>query len=341
MTRTPLRRTWMRAATSLSLFLGTLGLAPAADAALTCSALPEFVRLFLRSHVRYHDLSPEVRERAIENFVVSLDGSRTLLTEPEAKRLRASLAGIFEGTKKGKCEKLTDAHKEIVRGHERAALFVRDTVNAEGYEIDDTASIVLDPTDRGYPADAAARDELLRSLIHFQMSNYLRTGETLDNAKKLLIHRYELRTKRLADLDAEDLYTAFLDAFASSLDPHSNYYSAENHEDFQISMKLSLEGIGVALSERDGYAVVERIIPGGAADRLEGLTDREREVLTELGRGATNAEISDTLFIGAATVKTHVSNILTKLGLRDRAQAVVFAYESGLITPGGHDIGFS
>ena len=48
---------------------------------------------------------------------------------------------------------------------------------------------------------------------------------------------------------------------------------------------------------------------------------------------------SETLYIGAATVKTHVSNILTKVGLRDRAQAVVFAYESGLITPGHHDIG--
>ena len=63
-----------------------------------------------------------------------------------------------------------------------------------------------------------------------------------------------------------------------------------------------------------------------ASRRLEELTDREREVLVQLGRGATNAEISDTLFIGAATVKSHVSNILTKLGLRDRAQAVVFAY---------------
>ncbi|MCL4143362.1 UNVERIFIED_CONTAM: hypothetical protein GTU68_057945 [Idotea baltica] len=73
--------------------------------------------------------------------------------------------------------------------------------------------------------------------------------------------------------------------------------------------------------------------------RLKNLTDREREVLTQLATGANNAEISETLYIGAATVKSHVSNILTKLGLRDRAQAIVFAYESGLITPGHHDIG--
>ena len=77
-----------------------------------------------------------------------------------------------------------------------------------------------------------------------------------------------------------------------------------------------------------------------AARRLETLTEREKEVLRELGRGATHAEISRELFIGAATVKTHVSHVLTKLGLRDRTQAAVFAYESGLITPGQHDIGF-
>ncbi len=76
-----------------------------------------------------------------------------------------------------------------------------------------------------------------------------------------------------------------------------------------------------------------------AAQRLDKLSEREREVLLELGKGASNAEMAETLFIGAATVKSHVSSILTKLGLRDRAQAVVFAYESGLITPGHHDIG--
>ncbi len=56
-------------------------------------------------------------------------------------------------------------------------------------------------------------------------------------------------------------------------------------------------------------------------------------------RGSSNVEIAEEIFIGAATVKSHVSSILTKLGLRDRAQAVVFAYESGLIEAGDHDIG--
>ncbi|MGM1062730.1 response regulator [Saccharothrix sp. Mg75] len=86
--------------------------------------------------------------------------------------------------------------------------------------------------------------------------------------------------------------------------------------------------------------LVERFASGGAASGpavhrdLASLTPREREVLTLLGRGLSNAELASALVLSEATVKTHVARIFAKLALRDRAQAVVLAYETGLVAPG-------
>jgi DNA-binding NarL/FixJ family response regulator len=71
----------------------------------------------------------------------------------------------------------------------------------------------------------------------------------------------------------------------------------------------------------------------GLKRRVASLTDREREVLVELARGLTNTEIGEQLHMSPATAKTHVSRLLAKLDARDRAQLVIVAYETGLVTP--------
>jgi DNA-binding NarL/FixJ family response regulator len=81
------------------------------------------------------------------------------------------------------------------------------------------------------------------------------------------------------------------------------------------------------------FAQQAAAVPAPAAG-LELLTDREREVLAFVARGCSNAEIAEQLFMSHATAKTHVSRLLTKLQARDRAQLVVVAYESGIVTPG-------
>ena len=141
----------------------------------------------------------------------------------------------------------------------------------------------------------------------------------------------------------------------TTFDPDEYVYQALRAGASGFVLKdISPEGLVAAVrTVADGGAllapsVTQRLISRFAAPpsldpsvvaRLDRLTSREREVLVAVATGLSNIEIAENLFVGAATVKSHVSSILTKLGLNNRAQAVAFAYESGLVKPGASDIG--
>ena len=250
--------------------------AGAADG-LTCEAIPQLAREFLKNHVETNRLTDDGEARAVDLFIRRLDSSRSLFLDKEAAAARDSLKGIFEKMRNGDCQPLFDLHQSLIARNASLEGFVKEIVEDPNFKLDESVELQMDPDERGYPQTVQEREKLLRSLVHFQLSNYLAAGESLDDSKHHLVRRYELRTKRLRELEPDDIYSAFLDSFALSLDPHSDYLSADVLEDFRISMSLSLEGIGVALAERDGYSVVERIIPGGAADRLEnGLKPKDK-----------------------------------------------------------------
>jgi len=105
----------------------------------------------------------------------------------------------------------------------------------------------------------------------------------------------------------------------------------------ELRRAVRVVAAGEALLDPGVTATVLRAVASGAAPRddrrLEGLTERETEVLQQLGRGLTNDEIARALYLSPATARTYVSRLLAKLGARDRAALVILAYETGLVTP--------
>jgi DNA-binding NarL/FixJ family response regulator len=155
----------------------------------------------------------------------------------------------------------------------------------------------------------------------------------LEAARRILATGSPTRVVVLTTFDEDEYVTAALRAGVSGF-----LLKVAPPEDLVAAVRTVAAGHGlldpaVTLRVIETYAAAPAPDPARAA-ALVRLTERETDVLTLVAAGLSNAEIAARLYLGEATVKTHVSRLLLKLGLRDRVQAVAFAYESGLVTPG-------
>jgi DNA-binding NarL/FixJ family response regulator len=158
-------------------------------------------------------------------------------------------------------------------------------------------------------------------------------------------------TRRLADLPLDPLPRVLIlttferdDYIQDALRAGASGFLLKNAPPEDLLHAIQVVAAGEALlAPSVTRRMIERWLDAPAAPATERpveltrLTDREVEVLALLARGRSNAEIADHMIISATTVKTHVSNLLGKLGLRDRIQAVVYAYEHGVVRPGQQD----
>ena len=269
-----LRATGMLLATAMAACTQTSRHAEAAT--LRCDDLGELIAKYPAVHYSVHQITPEIRARTAEQFVESLDPSRTLLLKAEATSFKEALKGGFDDIIDGECTLLSKTYERILTSAQEDTQRAR-AMMTEVYSIDKSVKLVIDPDDRGYPEDRQARDKLGQALIHFQMANYIKGGVEMDKAKKQLVHRYELTEKRIKERATKrQLPEMFAEAFARALDPHTSYLSHDSLQDFQINMKLSLEGIGAALRSGDGFTYIESLIPGGGAEKSGKLRPKDK-----------------------------------------------------------------
>ncbi|MFD3552231.1 response regulator [Streptomyces goshikiensis] len=166
-------------------------------------------------------------------------------------------------------------------------------------------------------------------LLDIRMPNM----DGLEAARRILAENRHCRVIMLTTFDLDQYVYAALAAGASG-------FLLKDVTPAHLAAAVRLVGTGDALlAPSITRRLVERCAPAAAPEAaahrdLDALTPREREVLTLMGQGLSNTELARALTLSEATVKTHVARIFAKLGLRDRAQAVVLAYETGLVTPG-------
>lgn len=231
------------------------------------SDVPALVNQFLSMHVQYHSLNDELSERVLDNFIISLDYGKYYFYKKDIDQFSKYRHKIDDYVQNNQFGFIDDIYSVYKKRFLESNKLVNELIKSKfDFTVDE--KIVVDRDKVGYAETKADMRERWRKNIKLQLLNYLSSGQSLAEAKKKLAKKYNLLNKRIEEIDEEKLLDRFMNAFSMSLDPHSNYLTQEENEDFSISMKLKLEGIGVRLKSEDGFVIVESIITGGAADKL-------------------------------------------------------------------------
>lgn len=249
---------------------------------LSCVHLYPVQMKYLEKHVNFAKLSKNLESRTIEQFVKRLDGSKLYLLQKDVKDIEKMMAGFFDKAKAKDCAALDKANDLFIKRVEERVAHAKKFLGPK-FKYDAKASIQRDPQDRPRPKSMAEANKFHETYMQYQVASYLATDMKMDEAKQQIVRNYERALKRVQEYKKEDLLSSYLDSFARALDPHSSYLSDDALQDFEISMRLSLEGIGATLSSQDGFTVIEQLIPGGAAAASGKLKNKDR--IIQVGQG--------------------------------------------------------
>ncbi|MGY8732153.1 MAG: carboxy terminal-processing peptidase [Pirellulales bacterium] len=233
--------------------------------------------LMTRQHLTKHKLDDEISQRALVAFLKTLDPMKLYFLKSDIDEFDAKKNDIDDMIKDGK---LDFAFTVFDRLMERMVESVTAANRMIDKKHDFTADEYLstDWDNLTYAADRAALDDRWRKRIKYNLL-VLKGDETEgDEARQRLHRRYNSLLKQMQQTKSDELLEMFLTAVTTSYDPHTTYMSPTTLENFEIQMRLNLDGIGAQLTLEDGYTNITKIIPGGAADLQGDLTVKDRIV---------------------------------------------------------------
>jgi carboxyl-terminal processing protease len=262
---------------------------PTAPAARDRYIAMELVRLLSREHISQRPFDPELAFRAVELFLQMLDPWKLYFYEKDVETLRGAAPKLPEALARGDLTFPYQVYKVMIaRVDERAALAEELVQTEHDFTVDEW--MVRDRKSLPYPRDEAEARERWRQRVKHDLLILKAEGTVGEAAREKLSRRYRTFAKRMHQMDDEELLEMFLTAVCNAYDPHSSYMSPSTLENFEITMRLNLEGIGASLQWEDGYTVVRELVPGGAAARDGRLKLGDR--IIGVGQGPTG-EIED------------------------------------------------
>jgi carboxyl-terminal processing protease len=299
MTNRPWAKRWI---TGIAICASAVGLAALLGAAMTPPPTPAAATAILeptdqenyvarrvadivaREHYRRAPLDDHLSSLILDRYLDALDGGRSYFYASDVAEFERYRYELDDAIKAGDVEPAFAIFRRYQqRSRERMAYAIELLSKKPDFDIDE--SFNFDREKEPWPANATEMNELWRKRVKNDALSLVTTGKTWTEAADILRKRYEHVEKRMDQSKPEDVFEAFMNAFVLSLDPHSNYFSARNSEEYNIQMSLSYEGIGASLLMTDDYVTVTDVIAGGPAALSGKLAANDR--ITAVGEGKT------------------------------------------------------
>jgi carboxyl-terminal processing protease len=269
---------------------------PAAAAALAPTEQENYVArrvadIVAREHYRRAPLDDHLSSLILDRYLDSIDGSRSYFYASDIAEFERYRYQLDDAIKAGDVEPAFVIFRRYQqRSRERMAYAIDLLSKKPDFDVEE--SFNFDREKEPWPANTAEMNELWRKRVKNDALSLVTAGKQWTEAADLLRKRYEHVARRMDQSKPDDVFEAFMNAFVLSLDPHSNYFSARNSEEYNIQMSLSYEGIGASLQLTDDYVTVIDVIAGGPAATSGKLAANDR--ITAVGEGKSG-ELTDVI----------------------------------------------
>ena len=253
----------------------------------------EILERLATGHYRSQSIDDSLSERYLSEYIRILDSGKNYFLQSDIDEFDQWKYVLDDLSKRGDISpgfimfnRLRDRAKDRLQS---VLTLLEDS--SYKFVLDGSNSIIIDGDKRGWFQSEADANSFWEKRITDSLIRLLLNDKDQEEARKLLVKRYQTQIKQFEQRDSQDVLQIYANALASLYDPHTAYFSPRRNENFQISMSLSLEGIGAELTTEDEYTKVIRVIPGGPAD-LHGSLKAEDKIV---GVGQDEEDIVDVI----------------------------------------------